>query len=85
VTAASSQHPDVGKRIEVVRCLDERALVAPGARGVIEYVDDNETRHVRFDDGTQLGLVPGIDAWEEVDLPDPGDDVPPALRRRPRG
>jgi hypothetical protein len=81
----SGQHPDVGERIQVVRCLDEHASVFPGARGVIEFVDSNGTRHVRFDDGTQLGLVPGIDDWIAVDQTADADSGHEATRRRPQG
>lgn len=52
-----------GDRIELVRCSDEWTLVAPGTRGTVTFVDDAGTVHARWDDGSQLGLIPGVDEF----------------------
>ena len=83
VSESRTPHPDEGKRIRLVRCLDEHRGLAVGDTGVVEYVDANGTRHVRWDDGSQLGLVPGIDEWEEITAH--GAALPPTLRDRPQG
>jgi hypothetical protein len=83
VSKSAIPHPDEGKRVRLVRCLDEHQGLAAGDTGVVEYVDANGTRHVRWDDGSQLGLVSGIDEWEEITAPDAS--LPPTLRDRPKG
>lgn len=47
----------VGRRVKLVRCTDEYTRLAPGAEGTVTFVDSMGTVHVRWDDGSQLGLV----------------------------
>ncbi len=58
--------PRVGARVRLVRCTDEWTHLAPGALGTIEFIDSTGTLHMRWDSGSTLGLIPGIDAWEVV-------------------
>lgn len=53
-----------GERVELIRCSDPYTRLAPGERGTVVLVDDMGTVHVRWDSGSQLGLVPEAgDAW----------------------
>jgi hypothetical protein len=40
--------------------------VTPGTQGTVTDVDDGGTIHVRWDNGRNLGLIPGLDTWEKV-------------------
>jgi hypothetical protein len=39
-------------------------VLEPGPEGTVIAVDDLGIVHVRWDDGSTLGLVPGQDRWE---------------------
>ena len=53
----------IGKRIELILCTDEFTALTPGTQGVINFVDDHGTVFVNWDNGSTLGLIPGIDKW----------------------
>ena len=59
-----------GTRIKLIATSDEHTHLTSGARGTVDLVDGLGTIHVTWDDGTKLGLVPGIDFYEVVP---PGD------------
>lgn len=58
--------PRVGKRVRLVRCIDPYTLNPPGTEGTVTMVDDTGTVHVRWDNGSTLGLIPGVDRWEDI-------------------
>ena len=60
----------VGDRVRLVRCTDTFTRLRPGSLGTVSFVDDMGTVHVRWDGGSSLGLIPGVDRWE--DLPQVG-------------
>ena len=37
-----------------------------GTEGVVKCIDNAGTIHVRWDTGSSLGLVPGVDRWEVI-------------------
>lgn len=45
-----------GKRIELIRCNDQFSKLKPGMLGTVEFEDDFGTVHVKWDDGSYLGL-----------------------------
>jgi hypothetical protein len=51
----------------VIRCYDAYTKLPPGTRGTVTLVDQLGTVHVRWDDGRNLGLVPGQDEWRVID------------------
>ena len=53
-----------GKRIELIATTDPYTNLRPGDRGTIDFVDDMGTIHVTWDNGSQLGLVPGEDQYK---------------------
>lgn len=55
-----------GTRVRLVRCTDTWTTIKPGTLGTIEFIDDTGTVHVKWDNGSRLGLIPGEDVWEEV-------------------
>lgn len=45
---------------------DDPNPIEPGTVGKVVYVDDIGTLHCTFDNGRQLGLVPGVDSFHVV-------------------
>ena len=53
-----------GKRIELVLTTDKFTTLKPGEKGTVDFVDDLGTIHVTWDNGSNLGLVPGEDQYK---------------------
>lgn len=53
-----------GRRIKCVEMTDPYTSVPSGTEGTVIDVDDVGTIHVRWDNGSMLGLVPGEDTYE---------------------
>ena len=58
-----------GKRIELISTSDPYTTLKLGDRGTVDFVDDIGTIHVSWDNGSQLGLVPGEDQFKILDQP----------------
>ena len=56
-----------GDRVKLFSTSDTHVELEHGAEGTAEFVDDWGTVHVRFDDGTTLGLVADEDAYELIE------------------
>jgi hypothetical protein len=56
----------IGRRIELIDCTDEFTPMRPGSQGIISYIDDIGTVFVNWDNGSALGLIPGIDKWKYI-------------------
>lgn len=57
----------VGDRVRLVRTDDAYTMLRPGSCGVIDHIDGTGTRFVRWEDGSTLGLLPGVDCWTVLD------------------
>ena len=58
----------VGQRIKLISHTDPHAsYLKPGDTGTVSYIDDAGTVHIQWDNGSGLGLIPGVDVWEEID------------------
>lgn len=54
-----------GDRVRLVACTDPYTRLTPGELGTVTFTDDLGTVHVRWDNGSTLGLVPEVgDRWE---------------------
>ena len=62
-----------GRRIRLVRCDDPHTQLKSGTKGIVTFIDGLDTVHVAWDDGSRLGLIPGVDEWE-LDTAVPLDD-----------
>lgn len=51
-------------RVRLLYTSDEHTKLRPGAEGTISFIDSMRTIHVDWDDGSTLGLIPGVDSWE---------------------
>ncbi len=54
----------IGKKVELIKCTDEYTKIQPGSLGTISSIDDAGTVFVNWDNGSRLGLIPGIDKWK---------------------
>ena len=55
----------IGDRIECISMDDPQAVPA-GTCGTVYHIDDVGTIHVRWDNGSGLGLIPGEDEYKII-------------------
>lgn len=55
-----------GTRIMLLQMGDDPRPVEPNTRGTVRIVDDMGTLHCDFDNGRQLGIVPGEDSFRKL-------------------
>ncbi len=55
-----------GTRIMLLQMGDDPRPVEPNTRGTVRAVDDMGTLHCDFDNGRQLGIVPGEDSFRRL-------------------
>ncbi len=53
----------VGDRVRLIHCSDPYTRIRSGTLGTVRFVDDMGTVHVKWDDGSSLGLIEGEDSW----------------------
>lgn len=53
-----------GTKIELIKMYDLIAPVLAGTKGVVEFVDDIGTIHIKWETGSSLGLTVGIDEFK---------------------
>jgi len=54
----------LGKRLELISCTDEYTNLVSGDQGIVNYIDDAGTVFVSWNNGSTLGLIPGVDKWK---------------------
>lgn len=59
-------NPIIGKRVYLVNCTDEFTLLKNGDLGTVTFIDDTGTVFVDWDNGSKLGLIPGVDQWRII-------------------
>lgn len=55
-----------GTRLVLLQMGDDPRPVEPNTRGTVRAVDDMGTLHCDFDNGRQLGVVPGEDSFRRL-------------------
>lgn len=55
-----------GTRIMLLQMGDDPRSVEPNTRGTVKLVDDMGTLHCDFDNGRQLGVIPGEDSFRRL-------------------
>jgi hypothetical protein len=53
-----------GRRVRLISTTDPYTRLSRGDEGTISLIDDIGTVHVKWDNGSTLGLVPEEDRWE---------------------
>jgi|3_EtaG_2_1085321.scaffolds.fasta_scaffold07453_2 hypothetical protein len=61
-----NDHLSPGDRVELVYTNDQHTPLKPGIHGTVTRCDDAGTLHVKWDDGSTLGLIAGEDQWRPV-------------------
>lgn len=56
----------IGRRVKCIK-MNDKYPVPSGTLGTIDHVDDIGTIHVKWDNGSTLGLVPNEDMYEVLD------------------
>lgn len=56
----------VGDRVRLISTSDPYTNLTHGCEGTVEFIDDLGTIHVRWDNGSRLGLVPREDSWQTL-------------------
>lgn len=59
--------PLQGARIRLIRTNDPHTELKPGDEGTVMLIDDAGTVSARWDSGSMLGLIPGVDFFEFVE------------------
>ena len=54
-----------GTRIELIHMEDAQA-VPSGTKGTVRLVDDMGTIHMKWDNGSTLGLIPEADSFRKI-------------------
>lgn len=54
-----------GTRIELISMEDSHA-VPSGTKGTVVCVDDIGTIHMKWDNGSTLGLIPNVDSFKKI-------------------
>jgi len=52
-----------GDRLELVHINDKFTNLNPGDKGTIDYIDDLKNIHMKWDNGSTLSLIPGVDEY----------------------
>jgi hypothetical protein len=66
VERIKKQYP-VGCRVELIHMDDPYTKIPEGTKGTVEVVDDTATIHVKWDNGSHLGIVYGEDSCRKLD------------------
>lgn len=54
-----------GRRVVLVYCTDQYTDLEPGVEGTVSLIDDMGTWHIRWDNGSTLGMIAEAgDRWE---------------------
>lgn len=56
----------LGKRVQLISTTDQYTSLTYGDLGTINYIDDIGTVFISWDNGSNLGLVPGVDRWKII-------------------
>ena len=54
-----------GVRVVLLK-MEDPYPVESGEQGIVDYVDDLGTIHVKFDNGRYIGLIPDVDTFDIV-------------------
>lgn len=55
-----------GMRVELIQMEDPHTKLKKGDKGTVDFVDDIGQLHVKWDSGSTLALIPGVDIWKLI-------------------
>ena len=56
----------IGTKVKLIKMYDMHE-VPVGTKGIIEFIDDIGTLHIKWENGSTLGLVVGVDEFEIIE------------------
>ena len=56
-----------GDRVELIFMDDPYTKLKSGDQGTVYHIDDIGQIHVKWDNGSGLALVPGVDKYKKID------------------
>ncbi len=56
--------------------MDDIQAIPSGTHGIVDFVDDEGTLHMDWDNGSSLGLIIGEDKFRVVKVPDSNIEEP---------
>ena len=56
-----------GTKIELIKMHNDPQPIPEGTKGIVEFVDDIGTIHIRWETGSGLGLIVGVDEFVVLD------------------
>ncbi len=59
-------HYPAGTRVQLISMNDLYTKLKPGDQGTVEFVDDTGTVFVKWDCGSSLGIVYGVDRCQRL-------------------
>ena len=65
VKRIKAEYPE-GTRVELVHMDDPYTKIPEGTKGTVMVVDDTGTIHVKWDNGSSLGIVYGEDSCKKI-------------------
>ncbi|WP_026524736.1 DUF4314 domain-containing protein [Butyrivibrio sp. MB2005] len=65
VKRIKAKYPE-GTRVELVHMDDPYTKIPEGTLGTVQVVDDTGTIHVKWDNGSSLGIVYGEDSCRKI-------------------
>ena len=65
VKRIKAEYPE-GTRVELVHMDDPYTKIPEGTKGTVQVVDDTGTIHVKWDNGSSLGVVYGEDSCKKI-------------------
>ncbi len=68
VARLREQYP-AGTRVELLSMEDPYSTLRPGDKGSVSFIDDTGTVFVKWDSGSSLGLVYGVDQYKKSTEP----------------
>lgn len=56
-----------GARIELISMIDKHTTLKTGDRGTVDFIDDAGNIHMKWDAGSSLSLIPGVDSFKVIE------------------
>lgn len=55
-----------GDRVELLSMSNDPNPIPSGMQGTVQHIDGGGTVHVTWDNGRNLGMIPGTDVWRVI-------------------
>lgn len=59
----------IGSKIKLLEKMEDIQGIKAGQLGILEYIDDEGSLHMRWDNGSGLAIIPETDKFEVIEYP----------------